>query len=166
MANFLLNVLVICICVFAAQSALALCPGEAEQHLKSRVGDHAVEIVFENQTSAPMQLYWLDYDGNRESIGDIPPKQTVRHSTYVTHPWVVTKTGNDCVGVYFPDGQERKVVLKGDYNVNAGPLQNWKRARTACPEICAQWEAEWTGSWKTTIPGQMSVCKCKGVTLG
>jgi len=166
MANLLLNVLVICICVLGAQSALALCPGEAEQHLKSRVGDYAVEIVFENQTSTSMHLYWLDYDGNRESIGDILPKQTVRHSTYVTHPWVVAKTGEDCVGVYFPDGQLRTIVLKGSYNVNAGPLQNGKHARTTCPEICALWEAEWTGSWKTTIPGKMSVCECKGVTLG
>lgn len=166
MSNWLLKVLVLCTCMLWAKAAAALCPGEAEQHLKSRVGEHAVEIVFENQTSAPMELFWLDYDGNRKKIGDVMPKQTARHVTYVTHPWVVAKSGNDCVGVFFPDGQERKVVLKGSYNVNAGPIRNQNHARTTCPEICDLWEAEWTGSWKTTIPGQMSVCQCKGGTLG
>jgi hypothetical protein len=47
--------------------------------------------------------------------------------------------------------------------IPAGPIWNDNQARTKCPEVCSKfggWSQSATGSWFTTIPGRMSVCRC------
>ena len=50
--------------------------------------------------------------------------------------------------------------------VEAGPIRNHDHALERCPEAAGEWseendrEARWTGGWKTTVPGAMSVCDC------
>lgn len=50
--------------------------------------------------------------------------------------------------------------------VEAGPIWNQAHALERCPEVAKKWGAEngrqarWTGSWRTTVPGEMSVCDC------
>jgi hypothetical protein len=43
-------------------------------------------------------------------------------------------------------------------DVNAGPIWNNEDAQTKCPAAAAAVHGDWNGNWKTTIPGQMSVC--------
>jgi hypothetical protein len=42
--------------------------------------------------------------------------------------------------------------------VEAGPLWNNADAAQKCPAVCAP--QPWTGGWRTTVQGQMSVCAC------
>ncbi len=45
----------------------------------------------------------------------------------------------------------------------AGPLFNQFDAQNKCPGVCQQaGGGAWDGNWKTTQPGRMSVCSCKG----
>jgi hypothetical protein len=47
--------------------------------------------------------------------------------------------------------------------IPAGPIWNDSHARTRCPEVCSKfggWDQSSQGSWYTTIPGRMSVCRC------
>jgi mannan-binding protein len=45
----------------------------------------------------------------------------------------------------------------------AGPLFNQIDAQNKCPGVCKSSGAGvWDGNWKTTEPGRMSVCMCKG----
>jgi len=43
-------------------------------------------------------------------------------------------------------------------DVEAGPLWNNGDADRKCPAVCAP--GRWTGQWRTTVPGRMSVCGC------
>lgn len=50
-------------------------------------------------------------------------------------------------------------------DVEAGPIWNNDHAKQRCPEVLADFleanpgtQAKWTGHWKTTVEGQMSVC--------
>lgn len=43
--------------------------------------------------------------------------------------------------------------------VEAGPIWNQADAETKCPRAARKVDARWTGEWKTTIPGVMSVCQ-------
>jgi|GEM_PF-5704473 Mannan-binding protein. len=52
-------------------------------------------------------------------------------------------------------------------DIEAGPIWSNEHADTRCPEVAEEWtasnpgrEARWTGDWKTTVPGEMSVCNC------
>lgn len=40
----------------------------------------------------------------------------------------------------------------------AGPIWNDGHAKRRCPQVCQS--GAWTGHWKTTISGRMSVCQC------
>ena len=43
----------------------------------------------------------------------------------------------------------------------AGPLWNQAYAASKCPKVCAG--GRWTGQWRTTVQGKMSVCECEGL---
>ncbi|HEV3456671.1 MAG TPA: multicopper oxidase domain-containing protein [Thermoanaerobaculia bacterium] len=45
-------------------------------------------------------------------------------------------------------------------DVDAGPIWNNNDAKLKCPGVCAKTKGVWNGNWKTTVPGQMSVCGC------
>jgi hypothetical protein len=45
-------------------------------------------------------------------------------------------------------------------DVEAGPLFSNQDAARRCPEVCGA--GRWTGAWKTTVLGRMSVCNCVG----
>tara|TARA_R110000772_G_scaffold49100_1_gene112210 strand:+ start:3119 stop:3970 length:852 start_codon:yes stop_codon:yes gene_type:complete len=44
-------------------------------------------------------------------------------------------------------------------NVNAGPIWNQQDAETKCPAVAASQSGKWTGQWRTTVQGKMSVCE-------
>ena len=43
--------------------------------------------------------------------------------------------------------------------VNAGPIWTQADAQQTCPTVCRAPE-RWTGGWRTTVPGRMSVFSC------
>jgi hypothetical protein len=45
--------------------------------------------------------------------------------------------------------------------VDAGPIWNQFDADRKCPKVARDVGGKWTGQWKTTRPGQMSVCEIK-----
>lgn len=53
-----------------------------------------------------------------ESTLQIQPGDKVVQQTYVTHPWVITDTSNNCLGVYYPDGLSKNHRDSLRYGVN------------------------------------------------
>lgn len=45
--------------------------------------------------------------------------------------------------------------------VEAGPIWNQFDADRKCPDVARNGGGKWTGQWKTTQPGRMSVCEIK-----
>ena len=69
--------------------------------------------------------------------------------------WMTTKPGEMSVCGCCGNCCERDA---GD--VEAGPIWDQKDAEKKCPEVCGSEDATWTGQWRTTEPGEMSVCGC------
>jgi predicted amidohydrolase len=46
------------------------------------------------------------------------------------------------------------------FDANAGPIWSNTEAPRVCPGVCTAYSSRWNGQWKTTVPGQMSVCGC------
>lgn len=46
-------------------------------------------------------------------------------------------------------------------DVEAGPIWSQSDAQSKCPEVAEANGAQWTGVWKTTVPGRMSVCELR-----
>ena len=46
-------------------------------------------------------------------------------------------------------------------DVEAGPIWNNDFAAATCPGVCGGGGRQWTGAWRTTVAGEMSVCGCR-----
>lgn len=67
-----------------------------------------------------------------------------------------------------PEGEAQPSARGESFDVEAGPIWDNDHAQRRCPEVLAAWmeanpgeEAEWTGSWATTVEGKMSVCNLR-----
>lgn len=140
----------------------AKCSGEEQGFVKSRLGEMPVDIVFDNQSSDRLTLYWIDYEGKRQKYATIKPRTTFTQSTFITHPWALARGTNDCYGLFWPDGQTRTIVIESLYDVRTGPLWGDEDAAEVCPGKCSEWEARWTGEWRNVIPAVRSACQCVG----
>jgi hypothetical protein len=83
----------------------------AEQNLRSANSNAATTITFFNRSSAPVSLFWLNFDGQREHYGNLTPGQSARFDTYVTHPWVVEHESGGCMGIFFPEMRHRDINI-------------------------------------------------------
>lgn len=86
------------------------CAGESG--LRSIEDATLTEVIFFNQSPAPIRTYWLDYDGNRKFGSEIRPGDSYVQQTYVTHPWVVTRSSaRACLAIFQPEASPAIVVV-------------------------------------------------------
>jgi len=69
-------------------------------------------IVFVNKSKDVRKVYWLDFHGDRHRFMELKPGEKGDQQTYLGHPWLVTDADDNALGVYYPDGQKRVVVLE------------------------------------------------------
>jgi len=60
---------------------------------RSISGDTPTSITFDNQSGRTVDIYWLDYEGNRVYYSTLGNENIYTQPTYLTHPWVMIATG-------------------------------------------------------------------------
>jgi hypothetical protein len=56
--------------------------------------DSQAEIDFINVSSVPVDVYWIDFSGDRVLYrSDLLPGQSYDQPTYLTHPWLIVENG-------------------------------------------------------------------------
>ncbi len=89
---------------------------DQEGSLKSLNSDTAAYIRFTNSTNQPVTVHWINYDGKRDPSADqirtLKPGETRSHSTFLTHPFLVTDASGKCLGIYQPIQEPGLVVIK------------------------------------------------------
>jgi hypothetical protein len=73
-----------------------------EWDLRSLEGRASTSVTFVNNSRGMIRTYWIDYQGRRVFYAEIPPGGSYVQQTFLTHPWVVTNSQEDCLGVYMP----------------------------------------------------------------
>lgn len=72
--------------------------------------------------------------------------------------WRTTVPGRMSVcEVRLRPSKETKVVE----SIEAGPIWSQSDAESKCAEVARKNNGTWTGHWKTTVPGSMSVCEIR-----
>ena len=57
---------------------------------------HPLEFRWDMDSASPeLEIFWIDYDGNEVSFGEI--KASLNVGTHVGHPWVVREKNGECV---------------------------------------------------------------------
>jgi hypothetical protein len=75
-----------------------------------------------------------------------------------TGQWKTTVPGRMSVCEVRFSSSHRKYIVK---NVEAGPIWSQSDAERKCPQVAKANDGSWTGEWKTTVPGSMSVCELR-----
>lgn len=87
-----------------------------EPLLKSLTYDTPALIRFINETSRPVVVYWLNYEGKRDPTEGqtitIYPGRPLDRPTFLTHPFLVTDAAGKCLGIYLPTPEPSLAVIK------------------------------------------------------
>lgn len=83
-----------------------------EPKLKSIDGRIKTFIDFRNNSSQPVQIFWLNYSGEREKYSDLQSNKSYTQQTYLSHPWMVTNQLDECLKIYFPTKDKGFINIK------------------------------------------------------
>jgi hypothetical protein len=70
--------------------------------IKSEASLLATTIIFRNQSSSPVVVSWIDFEGNPANAAMVGPGQDYLVATFVTHAWLVETMGGSCIAIYEP----------------------------------------------------------------
>ena len=76
-------------------------PCDQETQLRSLVSAQPADITIRNDSSEPLKLYWLDYQGRRKLYANVAPGQSSHQRTFLTHPWVLADRNDACVQIFY-----------------------------------------------------------------
>jgi hypothetical protein len=104
---------------------LAKLPPSREKDLRASSGD-AVTVIFVNNSSRPVRIYWLDFEGNRKSYGGIPALGRQDQRTFTTHPFLITDENDRGLAV-FVAGSEDATATIVDADFSLRPVSSTKQ---------------------------------------
>ena len=70
-------------------------------------------VRFHNTTAAPVELFWVDGDGERKSYGRVRPGQTTEQHTYAGHVWLVTDALGQALGFFEAAPDVLEITIDG-----------------------------------------------------
>ena len=97
----------------ALSSSLLQFACSLEPTLHSITGLVSTSIQFVNQTTGPVTVYWLDYQGQRVFYNTLAAGQSYDQQTFLTHPWVVTDASGACLGIWLPSTAPGTALIGG-----------------------------------------------------
>ncbi len=62
--------------------------------------DDKYVVNFLNSKEEILDIFWINYEGEEELIGSIPPGETLGQNTFVTHPFVARDQSGQCVAAF------------------------------------------------------------------
>ncbi|MBO0347198.1 hypothetical protein J0X15_18360 [Roseibium sp. CAU 1637] len=81
--------------------------------VRSLQGERNGQIVFQNNSTRPVDVNWIGYDGNTRHFATLEPGQMLNQPTFVTHAWLVRETNGPCLGIFVSRSPYREVSITG-----------------------------------------------------
>lgn len=91
-------------------SDLPMVSAGREKTLRSEQSAIATTVQFVNRTPRPMQIFWLDFQGQRKLYNTLPGNSQFVQTTFAGHPWVVVDDGK-VRGIYIPRPEPGRAVI-------------------------------------------------------
>jgi len=104
-----------------------------EPTLHSIEGTVPTTIQFANNTAAPVNVYWINYAGERVSyFSGLGAGQSFVQDTFITHPWIVTDVATGtCLGIWLPTESPGTAII------NTASATIWQGSWFPQTETCA-----------------------------
>lgn len=72
----------------------------SEPNYASRPSKERTGMTFVNRSEAPVDIYWLGFQGERVPYQHLPPGGRFVQQTFIGHNWLVTDMAGQCVGIF------------------------------------------------------------------
>ncbi|HEX7375680.1 MAG TPA: DPP IV N-terminal domain-containing protein, partial [Pirellulales bacterium] len=108
---------------------------------RSRTSDEETEIVFVNQTTGDLSVFWRDYEGGRRPYGTLKPGAERRQHTFSGHVWEAVDAEGGVLALFVASLDARRALIPSD----AKPLPPRDRTPAAAPGTVSpdgRWSAE------------------------
>ena len=69
-------------------------------------------ITFVNRSNQAVNVYWLDFGGNRKLYQTLEAGGSYTQQTYLTHPWLVADASGRPWNVYMPQARPQTIYLQ------------------------------------------------------
>ena len=110
---------------------------ELEGTARSIASDVPMRFTVQNKTSIPLEIFWLNTSGQRQSYGVVAAGNSWSITSYLTHPWIIAREAdNSCIKLIPDPGLEATVTIKPeqlttslvtDSGFETGSNANWGR---------------------------------------
>jgi hypothetical protein len=107
-------------------------PAAVDAGYRSTAGSTRAAITFVNRLESPVDIYWIDYAGDRVFYQTLAPGERYLQLTFLTHPWLVVL------------GRTRGGIAEGTGTLHAAFL----------PATAGDWDADFDTAEIVQIPRQ------------
>ena len=88
---------------------------ELEGTVRSTSATTPMRFQLQNESNEWLELFWLNYNGQRQSYGTLAPGHKFNMITYVTHSWLIARDwDNSCLHLVPDPGMESVVTITND----------------------------------------------------
>jgi dipeptidyl aminopeptidase/acylaminoacyl peptidase len=84
-----------------------------DQPHPSKSGGRETQVIFEDRTEGPIELYWLTPSGEQKFYAVVLPGKSRAQHTYVGHVWLVTDPAGKQLGVFEAIDEQTRAVIDG-----------------------------------------------------
>ena len=77
-------------------AAPGACPPKGS--IRSQNSARPVTIKFHNSTKGPIDIMWIDYQGEWKKYHTMAPEDLVQQKSFATHPWLAVDAKGRCLG--------------------------------------------------------------------
>lgn len=79
--------------------------------LRTYSSDTPARISFINYSDDPIEVYWLDENGQQQLFGEIKKDRQASVETFLTHPWLIEDLSGTCLAVAMPNPGPQVFVI-------------------------------------------------------
>jgi hypothetical protein len=110
--------------VSAASTALLPAAVPAAGVLQSGESRERATVRFANDTGNDVQLFWIDFQGERKPYGTLAPGTRRTVETFVSHPWLATDARGRELGLYWPMAWASEAAIQPRLAPRAATLES------------------------------------------
>lgn len=85
-----------------------------EGGLRSGSSGGSASILFDNQSTQNINVYWLDFSGKRTLYKHLSAGQSHRQSTFTGHPWLISDADDNCIQIFTPAQNSETVRINAE----------------------------------------------------
>jgi hypothetical protein len=82
--------------------------------LRSDRNANEVDVTFRNQTSEALALYWIDFEGQRKSYGEVDPGRAKKLYTFEGHRWELESGSGQLLGRFIATAENSVAEVSSD----------------------------------------------------